>query len=188
MDVTLFHAINSLAGHVDAIDDAFEFAARLLPLALIPLLLALWFWPGSRASRDVRQWACVAATASAALALGINQVIIHLWDRPRPFAGHPAVLLLSPSHDPSFPSDHAAFVFAVAVAIFLNNRRAGLVALALALVVSFARVYVGEHYVSDVVAGGVIGALSAGAVQALRPRVLPLIEPPLRLARRLHLG
>ncbi len=62
MDATLFHAINSLAGHFDPIDDTFEFASRSLPLAIIPLLLALWFWPGSRATRDVRQWACIAAS------------------------------------------------------------------------------------------------------------------------------
>jgi undecaprenyl-diphosphatase len=188
MDASLFHAINTLAGHIDQIDDFFEFSARLLPLALVGLLLALWFWPGSRAERDVRQWACIAATGASALALGINQVIIHLWDRPRPFADHPAVLLLPPSHDPSFPSDHAAFVFAIAVAVYLSHRRAGLVALMIATLVGFARVYVGEHYVSDVLAGAVIGALAAGGVQLLRPYLLPILDYPFRLARRWHLA
>lgn len=188
MDTSLFHAVNALAGNIDQIDDFFEFSARLLPLALVGLLLALWFWPGTRTERDARQWTCVAATGASALALGFNQVIIHIWERPRPFVDHPTVLLLPPSHDPSFPSDHAAFVFAIAVAVVLSHRRAGLVALAIATLVSFARVYVGEHYVSDVLAGAVIGALASGGVHLLRPYLLPMLDYPLRLARRLHLA
>ncbi len=188
MDWTLFHAVNALAGHIDPIDDLFEFAARVFPLLLIPLLLALWFWPGDRADRDDRQWACLSATAAAAIALGVGQVIIHLWDRARPFTDHDVRLLLPPSPDPSFPSDHATFVFAVAVAVALVNRRAGMAALALALFVSFARVYVGEHYVSDVVAGALIGGGVAVLMHRARPVVLPLLDPPLRLARRLHLA
>jgi undecaprenyl-diphosphatase len=188
MEWTLFQAVNGLAGHLDAVDDTLEFAARSLPLLLVPLLLALWFWPGDRADRDERQWACLVATAAASLALGLNQVIIRLWDRPRPFADHDVRLLLPPSRDPSFPSDHATFVFAVAVAILLVHRRAGIAALVLAIAVSFARVYVGEHYVGDVIAGAAIGAGAAVLVNAARPLVMPLVSPPLRIARRLHLG
>lgn len=188
MDYTLFHAVNQLAGHYDRIDDVFEFIAKYSPFALIALLLGLWFWPGTRSGRDRRQWACIAATVSAALALGINQVIIRLWERPRPFAAHHAVLLLKPSQDPSFPSDHATFAFAVAVAIFLAHRRAGIAALILAAALGFSRVYVGEHYVGDVVVGALIGAATAFAVYQLRTLALPIIDPPMRLARRLRLG
>jgi undecaprenyl-diphosphatase len=188
MDTSLFLSVNSLAGHIDQIDDFFEFSARRLPLVLVGLMLALWFWPGTRIQRDVRQWACIAAAGASALALGVNQVVIHLWDRPRPFVDHTTILLLPPSHDPSFPSDHAAFVFAIAVALLLSHRRVGLVALAIATLVSFARVYVGEHYVSDVLAGAIIGTLAAGGVHLLRPYLLPILDYPFRLARRLHLA
>ncbi len=188
MEWTLFHAVNGLAGHSDAIDDTLEFAARSLPLLLLPLLLAFWFWPGSRIERDARQWACLVATAAAGLALALNQVIIRLWDRPRPFAAHDVHLLLKPSGDPSFPSDHATFVFAVAIAILLASRRLGVVALAIAVAVSIARVYVGEHYVGDVTAGALIGGGMALAIYRARPLVEPLLDPPLRLARRLHLA
>jgi undecaprenyl-diphosphatase len=188
MDWTLFHAVNGLAGHIDLVDDTFEFAARSLPLLFIPLVLALWFWPGPRHVREDRQWACLVATASAVLALGANQVIIHIWERARPFAAHDVRLLLPPSGDPSFPSDHATFAFAIAVAIALASQRAGIIALVLAVVISFARVYVGEHYVSDVVAGALIGAGMALLIFSMRPFVLPLLEVPLRLARRWHLA
>lgn len=188
MDATLFRAINHLAGNYDGIDDTFEFVARFAPFALIVLLFGLWFWPGERTERDGRQWACIAATISGALALGINQIIIRLWERPRPFTAHHAVLLLKPSPDPSFPSDHATFAFAVAVAIVLASRRVGIAALVIAALLGFSRVYVGEHYVGDMIAGAIIGAAAAFAVYQLRPIVLPLIDPPMRLARRIRLG
>lgn len=188
MDTTLFHAINNLAGRYDGIDDAIEAVARFAPIAFVALLLALWFWPGDRNQRDRRQWAVIAATLAATLALGLNQIVIRLWERPRPFAAHRAVLLLAPSHDPSFPSDHATFAFAVAVAVVLACRRIGLAALALAAVLAFSRVYVGEHYVGDVVAGALIGSATAVAVYQLRPLAQPMLDPALRLARRLRLG
>jgi len=188
MDYTLFHAVNQLAGHVDSVDDVMEGFARYAPFALIAVLLALWFLPGDRSKREIRQWACIAATASASLALGIAQVIIRIWDRPRPFADHHVVLLLKPSADPSFPSDHATFAFAVAVAIYLAHRRAGLVALGIAVILAISRVYVGEHYVGDVVGGAALGSLVAIGVYRLHDLAQPLLEPPLRLARRLHLA
>jgi undecaprenyl-diphosphatase len=188
MDAELFHAINHLAGHYDGIDDGFETIAQFAPFALVALLLGLWFWPGERAGRDERQWSVIAATISATLALGINQVIIRMWERPRPFAAQHAVLLLKPSHDPSFPSDHSTFAFAVAVSVLLATRRAGVPALVIAAILGFSRVYVGEHYVGDVVAGVLIGTAVAVAVYQLRPFAMPLIDPPMRLARRMRLG
>jgi len=188
MDAGMFRLVNGLAGHVDGIDDTFEVIARFAPLALLGILALSWFWPGGRPERDRRQWAVLAAVAAAAIALGVNQVIIHLWDRPRPFVSHHATLLLAPSHDPSFPSDHATFGFAIAVALVLASKRVGMLALFVAALVALARVYVGEHYVSDVAAGAVVGGTIAIMASRLLPYLAPIIEPPLRLARRVHLA
>lgn len=188
MDWTLFHAVNRLAGHVDLIDDAFEFLASNGPFLPVLLALAMWFWPGSPSDRDRREWGSLVAAAAGALALGLNQVIIRLWDRPRPFVHHDVTLLLYPSQDPSFPSDHATFAFAVATAIWLANRRLGVVAIGLAGLIAFARVYVGEHYVGDVLGGAMIGSAVAFGLFALQPVVWPLLASPLRLARRWHLA
>lgn len=188
VDAGLFSAINGLAGHVDSVDDFFELISRVMPFVLVGLALLAWFWPGPRVERDRRQWGAIVAGVGAALALGFNQIIIHIWARPRPFMSHSATLLLAPSHDPSFPSDHAAFAFAVAVGLCFAWRRVGMLALVGAALLSFARVYTGEHYVGDVVVGGLIGAGVAFAVNQARPWVLPVLNPPLRLARRLRLA
>ncbi len=132
MDAHLFSAINGLASYSDRPNDLFEFLAHYGPYLLVGLLAAIWFWPGARAVRNARQWAVINATIAAAVALGVNQIIIRIWERPRPFAAIPhAILLLSPSHDPSFPSDHATFAFGIAVALYLSLRRIGVAALLL---------------------------------------------------------
>lgn len=105
----------------------------------------------------------VAAGFSALLALGIAHLIVELWARPRPYVAHAADahLFIDRSHDPSFPSDHATAAFAIAVALLLRHRKAGWLALAMAAVLSVARVAVGTHYPSDVLAGAAIGTLAA---------------------------
>jgi undecaprenyl-diphosphatase len=188
LDAELFAAINGLARYSDRPNDFFQFFANTGMYLLVALLVLIWFWPGQRVRRDLRQWAVINATAAAAIALGLNQIIIRIWDRPRPFMVHPAIMLLTPSRDPSFPSDHATFAFAIAFALFLAIRRVGVIALLLAALISFARVYTGEHYVSDVLGGALVGGSVAWIIHWSRPFVMPVIEPPLRLARRLHLA
>jgi undecaprenyl-diphosphatase len=104
-------------------------------------------------------WAGAAAIVALAVAAGIGGVV----GRARPFdvvVG--AHVLIARSSDVSFPSDHATAVGAIAVALLLGrHRRAGLIAAGGAVVMAFARVYVGVHYPSDVLAGLALGALVA---------------------------
>ncbi len=154
-------------------DELFRYLGNDLTAVIIVVVAALFLIPWSR--RDLR-WSrrglrlrvsAVAATVSAALALLINQPIAHAVDRARPYVAHPhaAHLLISRSHDPSFPSDHATGAFAIAVAIWFYDRVVGGILLALAGLLAFARVYVGTHYPSDVLAGAAIGTLVALALR-----------------------
>ena len=139
------------------------------------VLAAVFLARGKYRSRNGRH-GVLAAGLSATLALLVAQAIGAVWDRQRPYEAHPgdAHLLLPASPDPSFPSDHATAAFAIAVAIGLRHRTAGLVTLILAVLVSVSRVALGTHYPSDVIGGAAIGALAA----------LVLWIPPVR--RPLH--
>ena len=85
--------------------------------------------------------------------------------------------LIDRTSDFSFPSDHATTVGAVAAALWLANRRFGLVAGVLALLMAFSRVYVGVHYPGDVLGGLTLGA---GTVLFLWPLADRLLRPVLR--------
>ena len=106
--------------------------------------VGLWFL--ARPYGDARlKLACASGLASAAVALLANQAVAHLWERPRPYVDHAALthLLSAPSADPSFPSDHAAAAFAIAVAVFAFSRRAGALFLAVATLVGVSRIALG---------------------------------------------
>lgn len=163
MDLSLLETINGYATHHDAaFEDPLRFLAIDAPALFIVLLGALFLAHGKLGSRNARH-GVIAAGFSAALALSVAQIVNHLWARPRPYVAHPGDvhLFIPASPDTSFPSDHATAAFAIAVAIVLRSHRAGLLALAMAVLVSLGRVAVGTHYPSDVLAGAAIGTLSA---------------------------
>ena len=94
------------------------------------------------------------------LAVAVNQPIARAVGEARPYAAHPsALLLVSPTTDFSFPSDHAVMAGAVAAGLLIAWRRLGVAVAIAALVMACARVYVGAHYPGDVLAGLLLGAL-----------------------------
>ena len=104
--------------------------------------------------------ACAASSlgALAFMAAGITEYALkHLVARPRPVVGvTPGVLELD-----SFPSGHATSVFAVATVLgaFYPRLRWPLYMVAGAIAVG--RVYLARHYLSDIVAGALIGLVVA---------------------------
>ena len=91
-----------------------------------------------------------------------NLVLKNLFDRPRPFTFDETVkLLIATPHDSSFPSGHSAASMASAVAFFIYNKKIGIPAIILALLIAFSRLYIFVHYPSDVLAGLFVGTLYA---------------------------
>ena len=161
LDYKLEQLINGPAGTQPALDVVMQAAASWgepLFIALVVGWLALGWLYGRREDR----LGALAALAAAGAALAANVITSHIWMRPRPFVDHPASvhLLLSHTRDASFPSDHAAAGFAIGVVLLQGHRRLGAVALGLAALMSYARIYVGDHYPGDVLAGALIGVLS----------------------------
>ena len=161
--------------------DWLEDPVTALAALAVPIyaLATVGLWLLDRPYVDVRwKLASASALAAAALALLANQVISHVWDRPRPFATHAATthLLAPPSLDPSFPSDHAAAAFAIAFAVLAFSTRAGIAFLGAASLIALSRVALGLHYPSDVLAGAVVGWAAATFVTELgRPWILRLV-------------
>jgi undecaprenyl-diphosphatase len=185
LDYSLFRAVNDLAGRSAAVDALMVGCAKYLPIVFALALVALWIsW------RPSNQWAALLAGISALLALGLGQLIGKALPRARPYLSHSVHQLIPPSLDTSFPSDHATLGFAVAVMVWRSNSRAGAALLALAIVMAFARVFVGAHYPADVLGGAVLGAATSIALGALseQPSVALLMSRLFQLLQRWHLA
>nr|WP_244817264.1 phosphatase PAP2 family protein [Caballeronia sp. Lep1P3] len=170
----LTHAVRTIAD--------FYLFKGLFPLAL---LWALWFSPSDTVQE--RREMVVATLASGLVAFVVGRFLAHaLPFRVRPIYDanlHLAFPLQGETERflrtwSSFPSDHAALWMAMAVGIFLVWRWLGAIAiLQCALLVCFPRVYLGLHYPTDVIAGAIIGAITAWAMtrEPVRKRFAPAI-------------
>ena len=188
MDYGLEQALNGPAGH-HAFLDALMRDAATWAVPVFIAVVAAWFAVGwVRGPREERRGALTALLAAGG-ALAVNQGVLLLWSRDRPFAAHPGAVhtLVARSADPSFPSDHATASVAIATVLLLAHRRLGLVALAGAALVCVSRVYVGAHYPGDVLAGAAIGAgvawVAHGPLAGPIGRVADLMDAVLRRLR-----
>ncbi|WP_217198020.1 phosphatase PAP2 family protein [Streptomyces buecherae] len=177
-DVSLLYDINGLA------EDAPHWCDRLMEFigefgvvfGLLALLLGAW-WSARKRSDAA---SAVAGLAWAPLAAGIallgNIPIRGFVKRPRPFVDHPQELevLVAGKSDYSFVSDHSTLVAAIAVGIFMVNRKYGVIALVVALFAGFCRIYMGVHYPTDVVGGF---ALGTAVTLLLAPLAMMLLTP-----------
>ena len=115
-----------------------------------------------------RVWATVAfAVLTAVVTFAADTATFGVKDlvqRPRPFVTHPQVHPLYVVHSTSFPAGHAATAFAGAVLLSWAARRWTPAFVVLAVAVGFSRIYVGDHYLGDVLGGAFVGALVAFAV------------------------
>lgn len=89
-------------------------------------------------------------------------ILKHLFQRPRPFNTLPGLhLLIKAPTSYSFPSGHTSSAFACAIVLAYYIRKAAIPAIILAIIIGFSRVYLTVHYPSDVIAGMVLGIISA---------------------------
>lgn len=181
-DVDLLYDINGLAKDAPHwFDRIVEFVGEYgLLIAMVLLVVWCWWSVRRRADEDAAQSvaALVWTPLAAAIAVLVNVPIRGFVERPRPFLDHTGIdVLVSGKTDYSFVSDHATITMAMGVALFVANRRFGLLGIGLALVEGFCRVYMGVHYPTDVIGGFALGTAVA---LLLSPPAMALLTPVLR--------
>lgn len=118
----------------------------------------------------MRRWSrafqLIAAFLVSAL---VAQILKNVFSMPRPKqffpAGQYSYFIDGVTHIgfASFPSGHTTSVFALAtlLAIFDSNKKTNVLYLLAAVAVGYSRIYLGQHFLVDVLVGSVIGTLTA---------------------------
>ncbi len=159
MDDEVTHWINSFAGVNPFVDEAMIRITQVGVPVIIAFVVLQW-WSGS--DRTHVRHSVVSAGMAFLLGLVINQGLLLFIHRMRPYDAGVSHLLIAPSADWSFPSDHATATISVCATFFLNKLASRTIVLFLAaLLVCCSRIYVGTHYVTDIVGGALTGVMAA---------------------------
>jgi len=182
VDTTLYLDVNRFVRATPWAHGVIRLYGVSLGIGLLALLVLV---SGLRARRDIgiearrRVTAIVWTVGGAFIALGVAQPIGHLVARRRPYdVLHGVTVLVGHTRDFSFPSDHATLAGAIVAGLWLSrDRLLASIATIAALLLGFARVYIGAHYPGDVAAGLLLGAIVVLAGYPLACRLLlPIIE------------
>jgi undecaprenyl-diphosphatase len=169
--------INQLSGRSPVIDTAVVALSIYGVYVIVAAVVVRWWWIG-KSNKLRERYLAIVCGVSAACGLFLNQGVLLFIHRIRPYDAGVSHLLIAPSADPSFPSDHATLAFAVAFALLLAGARRGWIFLVVAAAVGASRVYIGIHYTSDVL-GGAATALVAAAI------CVTLVKPDAKITQTL---
>ena len=167
IDLYLFNYINGFAGKSVYLDDIAIFFAKYFEYFLIFSLLLFLV-------KNLKKYWPMVVQAFAAAILSrfvLTNIIRWLWPRPRPFIENHVNLLFSYNPaEPSFPSGHAAFYFAIATVVFLYLKKVyprpkfwwgtGVLFFIASFLISISRVFSGIHWPLDILAGALVGIFS----------------------------
>ncbi len=174
IDVAVYSFIDSIAS--PALNGIFTFITHLGDTPGI-----IWFVLGIilLIPRKTRKLGILLFAGLAFSSLINNVILKDLIERPRPYNVDPSVWtnagyeyvwpgLIKQSSSWSFPSGHTSTSIGAAFALLLGCRKkyfaVGIPAFILSLAIGFSRIYVKVHYPTDVIAGALVGLISAVAI------------------------
>jgi len=163
IDIAVVKFLNSFAWKVTFFDRFVVEILQMNTIKAMPIVcVAIWIWFSDNAGERERK-AIFNGFLGAFTALLLTRNIQNFLPyKPRPAMDPTLHFVLPagayPNHGSTFPSDTAGLVLALVLGIWLASRRAGYFTLFWSLVVvCFPRLYGGFHYLSDIVAGGLMG-------------------------------
>jgi len=182
LNTRIFKLINHLALTHTTLNQVEVFLAKFSPFGFVIVLAVLWF------KKDEYKKPVLFCTYTATLGLLLNQLIAIFYFHPRPFMNHIGTLLIPHVPETSFPSDHATFMFSIAITLLLfkNTKILGYMLLILGALGAIARVYCGLHYPFDILGSFVVASFSClTIVKIFRKNSETLTEKLLKTYQRI---
>ena len=135
--------------------------------------------------RFSQAWQVITAFLASAL---VAQILKSAFSMPRPkqlFAsGQYSYFIEGVTHTgfASFPSGHSTSIFALVtlLALFEKNKKGNIAYLLAAVGVGYSRIYLGQHFLGDVLVGSLIGVSVAVLVHWLFVEKFPFFRRPVR--------
>ena len=169
MDHLIFQQINNLALKNLYLDEVAIFCASFLGYLLIGILFVLLI-------KDFKKYYKIVAQAFISGIFArfvIVEIIRFIWNTSRPFISNSVNLLIRHTPSASFPSGHATFFFALSCLIYFYNKKIGILFLIASFLISISRVFCGIHWPSDILAGALVGILSALIIKKIFGKFFP---------------
>jgi len=156
-DKALFLFINHLP-HNFLFDTFFGFMTLIGYLGAVWVTISIYLYTRNKPKfKRLLKTIIIADLISLVL---VEWLLKNIVARPRPLVDIPtAIVPFDFYHSFSFPSGHAVMSFAAAFILAHEYKKLKWFFWSLAFLISFSRIYLGKHYPSDVIVGGIIGVL-----------------------------
>lgn len=163
MDTFIFRLINNAGAGIWILDALKVFCAVYLPYLVVLFMIILLLRKSS--DKNTKRMVVISLVAATFARFGVKSLILHFYDRPRPFVILPDVHQLTtvPLYEyyQSFPSGHAIFFFALSACVYFFNKKLGMWLTVASIIIGIGRVFVGVHWPSDILAAFVLGTATA---------------------------
>lgn len=168
LDLKLFQILNQYASQYVFIDKLAVFFVEYFQYVVVFLLFLFLL-------KDFKKYLKMVVTALFAAIFGrffITEIIRYLLPRVRPFVTYHVNLLVAHNpNEPSFPSGHAAFFFALSTVVYFYNKKAGVLFFIASFLISISRVFAGIHWPSDILVGAIVGFFSGWLIFKLSQKL-----------------
>jgi undecaprenyl-diphosphatase len=175
MNTSLLLLINGWAGSHPLLDTAMIFSANYLIYIIFAVTAGCMAYLLYK-----RRWRPVILFgATLVVSYLLLMIASHIYVDHRPFVDHHLTQLIAHAPGKSFPSDHTTVATAIALGLlaFTRFKKTGVVFLVLAVLIGFARIFVGVHYPIDIAGGIIVPAIGTLIVYLISTRFVTHAQP-----------